>query len=58
MKINKSLFVVLMMFTFGALAAPVCVRNGTVILSLNKDDTSAVVTNHSDSNKWMVTVNY
>ena len=58
MKINTLLCAVLATLTFGAIAAPVCVHNGTIILSLNKDDTSAVAANHPDGDKWMVTVGY
>lgn len=58
MKINTLLCVGLTMLSFGAIAAPVCVHSGTKILSLSKDDTSAVITNHPDGDKWMVTVGY
>lgn len=43
--------------TFGAIAAPVCVRNGTTILVLNKDEPGVVV-NDASGDKWMIRVGY
>ena len=58
MKINTLLCAVSMMATFGAIAAPVCMHSGTMILSLSKNDASAVVANHPDGDKRKVTVGY
>ncbi len=58
MKVKIISIVCLTALTFGAIAAPVCVRSGITILVLSKDDTSGVVVNDTNSERWNVRVGY